>query len=118
MEYSLIQLSLKSKCPACAKGDIYSGLLDVAKKCNHCGLNLQDHDAGDGPAFFVMFIVGISVTLMALIAEFTIGMNLWMHAIIWSMVAIIKSVLLLRIAKSALIAIEYRKEIVDSKIKK
>ena len=96
------------KCPACGKGDIYEKLLDVRSKCAKCGQKLKDHDAGDGPVFFAMFISGIIITALAFLAEIYLMIPLWLHVIIWFPATIGLSIFLLKITKSWLIALQYK----------
>jgi uncharacterized protein (DUF983 family) len=43
--------------------------LTVRSGCEICGLDLSNHDAGDGPAVFVIFILGLVVVALAAIVE-------------------------------------------------
>jgi len=105
---SIYKISLLHKCPSCEKGGIYSSLLTVKDECEICGFALKEHDAGDGPAFFAMFIVGTIVTVLAVLLEFMYSPPLWMHFVIWTPVIIAMSVYLLKVMKSFLIAAQYR----------
>ena len=104
---SLIKAAFSHKCPACGKGDIYERLLEVTTKCSACGQRLKEHDAGDGPAFFAMFISAIVITGLAFIVEFYFMIPLWLHIVIWLPVTVCLSVFLLKIAKSWLIGLQY-----------
>ena len=53
--------ALLGLCPRCGKGKLFDGYLDVAKSCTSCGLDYAMFDAGDGPAVFVILIVGAIV---------------------------------------------------------
>ncbi len=111
--YSL-RASLCCKCPSCGKGVIYSGLLDVRDKCKCCGLNLKDHDSGDGPAFFAMFIVGIIITFAAGFVEIFFEVSMVFHMFLWTPLIIILSIWLLRVIKSYLIYTEYHHNILGT----
>src|SRR3712207_7967354 len=51
--------------------------------CEVCGLDLAFADSGDGPAFFVMSIVGIVVVALALWVEFAYAPPIWLHLVMW-----------------------------------
>lgn len=99
---------LRCRCPACGKGKLYDGLLTVAPRCNSCGLDLGAHDSGDGPAVFVIFIVGFVVVALAYVVEMMFEPPLWAHAAIWIPVITGLSILLLRPAKAILVALHYK----------
>lgn len=99
---------LACACPRCGKGKLYSGLLDVAESCGDCGLDYAGHDAGDGPAVFVILLLGFVMVGCALWLEFTFAPPLWVHAAIWFPFIIVASVGLLRVFKATLIALQFR----------
>ena len=61
-----IAAGLKGCCPRCGKGKLFSGFLTVAPRCENCGLDFSFADAADGPAIFVMLIIGFVVVGLAL----------------------------------------------------
>ena len=99
---------LRCRCPACGKGRLYNGLLTVAPKCEACGLDLSAHDSGDGPAVFVVFILGAVVVAGAFALEMTFEPPLWVHAVIWLPVICVLAIVLLRPAKAILVALHYK----------
>lgn len=96
-------------CPACHKGKLFSGLLQVAAQCNACGLDLQKHEQGDGPAFFVITLLGFVVTGLAVAVEVLYTPPLWGHALLWVPLIVILSVWLLRIFKAWIIREQYKR---------
>jgi uncharacterized protein (DUF983 family) len=105
---SVVQAALRGRCPRCGKGPIFEGLLTVRPRCPVCGLDLSAHDAGDGPAVFVIFILGAVIVGLAFWVEFTFSPPLWVHAILWPIVTIPAAIALMRPIKAALIALQYR----------
>ncbi len=105
---SPFRTGLACACPRCGKGKLFSGLLDVAEKCTVCDLHYAGHDSGDGPAVFVILILGFAMVGMALWVEFTFSPPLWVHAALWFPFILIASVGLLRVFKATLIALQYR----------
>jgi uncharacterized protein (DUF983 family) len=99
---------LTCSCPRCGQGRLFDGLLKVRPACSSCGLDYSFADSGDGPAVFVILIIGFLVVGLALWAEVNYNPPIWLHFIIWIPLAIGLSLWLLRIMKALLIALQYR----------
>lgn len=99
---------MRCACPRCGKGKLFKGYLDVAERCGVCGLDLTKVDSGDGPAVFLIFILGFLVVPIALWVSMTVDWPLWLHAIVWSVVVIGLTLGMLRPAKACVIALQYR----------
>jgi uncharacterized protein (DUF983 family) len=95
------------RCPGCGKGKLYSGLLTVADRCDVCDLDLSAEDAGDGPAVFVILLLGFVIVGLAIWVEFTLSPPLWVHPLLWFPMILGGSVLLLRVFKAILIALQF-----------
>jgi len=104
----LLSFGLRCVCPRCGNGRLYAGFLQVAEHCDHCGLALARHDSGDGPAVFLVFILGAVVTPLALWVGLTWAWPLWLHAVVWSVVVLGLAVGMLRPAKAYFLALQYR----------
>ena len=65
-------------------------------------------DAGDGPAVFVILIAGALAAGSALIVEFTYRPPYWVYAVIWPPMITIVTLILLRLAKSLLLVLQYK----------
>jgi uncharacterized protein (DUF983 family) len=98
---------LRGRCPRCGEGRLFSGLLGVQPRCQACGLDFSFTDAGDGPAVFVIMIVGFIVVGLALFVEFTFSPPFWVHALLWVPLILALSIGLLRPLKGFLIAQQY-----------
>ena len=98
---------IKSRCPRCGEGALFDGFLRVARRCRHCDLDLSAEDSGDGPAVFVIFIVGFVVTAAALAVEIAIEPPYWVHALLWLPLTLLVSAVLLRPMKATMIALQY-----------
>ncbi|EKE75805.1 hypothetical protein P24_09631 [Oceanibaculum indicum P24] len=83
-------------------------MLQVAERCEVCGLDLSNHDSGDGPAVFVIFALGIIVVPLALWVETVFQPPLWLHAVLWSLVILAGALGLLRLFKGVLVALQYK----------
>jgi uncharacterized protein (DUF983 family) len=107
-EPSLGSASLRGRCPRCGKGKLFHGFLDVAKACSICALDYSSFEAGDGPAVFVILLVGAIVAGGALITEVAFHPPYWLHALIWGPLIVILSLGFLRPLKASLIVLQYK----------
>ena len=105
---SAFRAGLTASCPRCGEGDLFSGFLQVAPKCSHCGLDFEFADSGDGPAIFIMLIAGFIVVAAALAVEMMYQPPYWVHAALWLPLTVLLSFGLLRPFKATLIALQYR----------
>jgi uncharacterized protein (DUF983 family) len=60
---------LKLRCPQCGKAGVFSSYLRLRDACPACGADFKAADAGDGPAVFVILIVGAIVAPLLLILQ-------------------------------------------------
>ena len=95
------------RCPRCGKGRLFDGLLVPAKCCNVCGLDYTVFESGDGPAPFVILLVGAVVCGAALWVEFTYSPPLWVHLVLWVPTILVLGIAVLRVIKGLLIGIQY-----------
>ncbi len=61
---------LRMRCPQCGQGKVFQSYLKLAPRCSACGADFAKADAGDGPAVFVVLIVGALVTPLLFILQF------------------------------------------------
>lgn len=102
--------ALSCTCPKCAKGRLFQpGFFDLtlSDHCSHCGLNLAKNDSADGPAVFLIFILGFLLVPLALIFDAAYSPPLWVHAVLWGSVAIGITIGTLKPLKSVVIALQY-----------
>ncbi|XEY18120.1 DUF983 domain-containing protein [Azospirillum sp. HJ39] len=99
---------LRCVCPRCGRGTLYTGYLTVAERCGSCGLDFSQVDSGDGPAVFLIFILGFLVVPVALWVSMNVDWPLWLHAIVWSIVVLGLTLGMLRPAKAYVVALQYR----------
>ena len=109
-EQSLFKTSLQCKCPKCQKGDLYKGgfTLELRERCDECGLDLTKNDSADGPAVFLIFVLGFLLVPLALIVEMFFAPPLWVHAVLWTVVALGMTIGALRPLKSLVIALQFK----------
>jgi uncharacterized protein (DUF983 family) len=103
-----VQAALRGLCPRCGARTLFAGLASFAPRCRACGLDLADFNVGDGPAAFLIFIVGGLVVALAILLELGVSPPWWVHALLWVPLATLLTVGLLRLSKGLLLALEYR----------
>lgn len=111
-----VQAGLRGRCPRCGQGKLFSGFLTVGKRCSSCGLDYSFADAGDGPAVFVILIIGFVVVGLALWAEVAYQPPLWLHFILWIPLAIVLCLVALKSFKGVLINLQYANKAVEGRI--
>lgn len=99
---------LACTCPRCGQGRLFDGLVKIKPACSACGLDYSFADSGDGPAVFVIMIIGFIVVGLALYVDVTFSPPFWLQLIIWIPLAIVLCLWLLRVMKATLIALQYR----------
>ncbi|WGF86939.1 DUF983 domain-containing protein [Marinivivus vitaminiproducens] len=105
---------LAGRCPHCGRGPLFSGFLSVNPVCEACGENLAQHSSDDGPAYFVMSIVGTVVVAALLIVEVNFGWPVWLHLAVWLPLTVVLSLILLRPIKGLMIATQYKTKARDT----
>lgn len=111
-----IKIGLQGCCPRCGRGKLFDGFLRLKPNCSACGLDYAFADAGDGPAVFVMLIVGFLIIGLALWFDSVFAPPVWLHALIWLPLTVIVSLLLLRKLKGIMVALQYRNNASEGKI--
>jgi len=100
---------MAARCPKCREGALFDGFLTVKDRCDACGLDLRAHDTGDGPAVFVIFIVGALSVFGALMLEALAAPPYWLHVAVWPFVVLGLTLGFLRPLKAKFIEIQYRR---------
>lgn len=102
-----IATGLRGRCPRCGEGRLFDGFLAIAPNCRSCGLDFGFADSADGPAVFVILIVGFIVAGAALLVEIAYAPPIWMHIVLWGPLVLILCLGLLRPLKGVLVALQY-----------
>lgn len=113
---SLAEVALKGCCPRCGKGGLFTRIIVFAPRCGRCGLDFRAFNVGDGAASFLILIVGAIVTGLAMWLELTRSPPWFVHVALWLPLTLILSLVLMRIAKALLLALEYRHEARQGKL--
>ncbi|RUV14631.1 DUF983 domain-containing protein, partial [Mesorhizobium sp. M5C.F.Ca.IN.020.32.2.1] len=104
------------RCPRCGKGPLFSGFLTVGKRCANCGLDYSYADAGDGPAVFVILIIGFIVVGLALWMEVTLHPPLLLHLVLWIPLTLVLCLGALRLIKGVLLTLQYRNKAAEGRL--
>ncbi len=99
---------LGGKCPRCGQGALFKNFISVKDRCEVCNLDYSKADAGDGPAVFIMFIVGFVAVAVAFIARFVWFAPILTAFLVSGGVAIALSLALLRPFKATLVALQFK----------
>ena len=95
------------RCPNCGKGPLFDGYLTVTEACSTCGENLSAHEQGDGPAVFVIMILGFLVVGLAVFVEFHFHPPIWVHWIIWPPFILVAAMGMLRPLKGLMVGTHF-----------
>jgi len=107
-ETSSLRAGLLGRCPRCGKGTLFRSYLKVADACGVCGLDFSNEDSGDGPAVFVMSIVGFIVVPAALALELAVSPPVWLHMLLWLPLSTVLTLLILPPFKATLFALQWK----------
>ena len=114
---TLAAASLSGLCPRCGERTLFRGWVELSPKCGACSLRFEEFNVGDGPAAFLILIVGAIIATAAILVEISFQAPWWVH-IIWLPIGIALTVAGLRIGKAALLFQEYRHEAREGRISK
>jgi uncharacterized protein (DUF983 family) len=107
-EPALAATALRGLCPRCAAPSLYQGLAGFQPRCRACGLDYSSFNVGDGPAAFLIFLVGGLITGLAIWLELAAEPPFWVHVLLWLPLTVVAVIGSLRMSKGLLLALEYR----------
>jgi len=96
------------RCPRCGGGKLFDGFLELAPRCEACGLDYGFADAGDGPAVIVTLLAGFIVVGTALVVEVKYEPPMWLHLAIFLPLTLVVCLGMLRPLKGVLVSLQYR----------
>jgi uncharacterized protein (DUF983 family) len=104
------------KCPRCGQGPLFEGFLKLRGSCEACGLDYAKADSGDGPAVFVIFIVGFLAVALAFIVRFVWYAPMGVALLVSVGFAVVSILLLLRPLKATMIALQYAHKAAEGRL--
>ncbi|MEX6633026.1 DUF983 domain-containing protein [Hyphococcus lacteus] len=108
---------LGCKCPRCGQGALFDGYLKLRGECEACHLDYAKADSGDGPAVFVIFIVGFAAVAMAFIARFVWAAPIGVALLLSIGFAVVSILLIIRPLKATMIALQYANKAAEGRLK-
>ena len=111
-----VKVGLKGCCPRCGEGKLFDGLLSLKPRCAACGLDYAFANAGDGPAVFVILIVGFIIIGLVLWLQVNYGPPMWVYVVLFGPLTIVLSLLSLRWCKGIFVALQYRHDASEGQI--
>jgi len=116
-EPSPLAAALSGCCPECGAKGLFAGPTRFAPKCGACGLDFVRFNVGDGPAAFLILIIGAVLTIAAITVDLSFQPPYWLH-LIWLPIGAGLTILGLRLGKAAMLAQEYKHHAREGRIAK
>lgn len=110
-----VRAAARGCCPRCGRGRLYAGWLRLNDRCPACGLDIAAFNVGDGPAAFLIMIIGAVVVGLALWVELSFEPPWWVHVLLWTPLIIVATLLALRVAKGILLALEFKHQAAEAR---
>lgn len=98
---------LRCRCPQCGVGPVFEGYLKLRDRCAACGADFKAADAGDGPAVFVILIVGAIVAPLLLVLQ-RFDLPDWVALVLTMIAAVVLCLACLPLFKSVLFALQWK----------
>lgn len=112
---SIAEVALFGLCPQCGARTLFAGWVRFASRCRACGLDFDRFNVGDGPAAFLILIIGALIAGLAIWLQLAVAPPFWVHVLLWVPLTTLAVVLGLRASKAALLASEYRNKAGESR---
>jgi uncharacterized protein (DUF983 family) len=116
-EPSPLAAAFTGTCPRCGTRGLFAGWVKFADRCRSCGLDFASFNVGDGPAAFLILIVGAIVTMGALVVDGAFEPPMAFH-LIWLPIGLALTIFGLRWGKAFLLGQEYRQQAHEGRIAK
>ena len=105
-EVSTVEGALAGRCPRCKSKTLFAGPVRFADRCRACGLDFAAFNVGDGPAAFLILVIGAILVGAALAVDGAFAPAWWVH-LLWVPIGIGMTIIGLRWGKALLITQEY-----------
>ena len=105
------------KCPRCGQGALYAGFLKMRSACDVCQLDYAKADAGDGPAVFVIFIVGFFAVALAFVTRFVWYAPMGVALLVSVSFTVLSILAILRPLKATMVALQYANKAAEGRLK-
>ena len=98
---------LACRCPRCGEGQLFSGFLKTVTQCESCGLDLRFAAHTEGPAVFIILIVGFVIMAAAAIVEALFHPPPFVHLLLWLPSVVVLALSLMRPLKATMVALQF-----------
>jgi uncharacterized protein (DUF983 family) len=105
-----LRAALSALCPGCGAKTLFTGPARFATRCINCGLDFESFNVGDGPAALLTLALGALIMFLAIMIDIAFDPPFWVQLIIWVPATAALTIISLRIAKAALLALAYRNQ--------
>lgn len=112
----LVQAALFGECPACGARTLFAGWVRFAPRCRACGHDFSAYNVGDGPAAFLILVIGAIVCALALVLQVKVSPPFWVHILLWVPFTTALVLLSLRVSKAAMLIHEARAQVREGRI--
>ena len=112
-----VEAALKGLCPRCGARTLFAGITSFEPRCRACRLDFAAFNVGDGPAAFLILVVGALITGLAIALELSLEPPFWVHILLWIPLAAAAVAGSLRLAKGMLLVLEYRNAAREGRIR-
>jgi uncharacterized protein (DUF983 family) len=112
----LVQAALFGECPACGQRTLFAGWVRFAPRCRACRHDFDAYNVGDGPAAFLILVIGAIVCAVALVLQVKASPPFWVHIVLWVPFTTALVLLSLRVSKAAMLIHEARAQVREGRI--
>jgi uncharacterized protein (DUF983 family) len=98
---------LAGRCPHCGKGSLFSRGLRSVETCSVCHEDLTAQRADDFPSYLVILVLGHVLVPIVVGVNMAWDLPLGPQMIVWSVMAALIAVLMIRPAKGAVIGAQW-----------
>jgi uncharacterized protein (DUF983 family) len=111
----IARAALFGLCPRCGASGLFASVAQFAPHCGACGLDFAAFNVGDGPAAFLIMIIGAVIVMLALWLHFSAQAPMWVIALL--LVPLTAGLVIwgLRLGKAALLSIEYQRRAAEGR---
>ncbi|WP_373487197.1 DUF983 domain-containing protein [Blastomonas sp.] len=110
------QAALFGECPQCGARTPFAGWIRFADRCRSCGHDFTVYNVGDGPAAFLILILGAFVCAGAITLQLAVGPPFWVHILIWVPLTSAAVIASMRTSKAAMLIHEARAQVLEGRI--
>ena len=103
--FSVLWRGIQKRCPKCGVGAVLTGYLKPASSCSHCGEDLSNISADDGPAWLTLLIVGHAIVPLILVFGRDNAIPAWFSITSLTLITLVGVYFILPRAKGAFIAL-------------